>query len=116
MQAAINAVLMCPPGPTLDDLADALCSLSVCTDRLAKQRAAAQGIGDSAGDRVSDRASEWAGEWANRARQLADAARAAYLLARRKALGQPPADLEVLLSRLAAPADSSVLHGSRCAP
>ena len=49
LQAAINAVVICPPGPTLDNLADALCSLSACTDRLAKQRAAAQGISDSAG-------------------------------------------------------------------
>ena len=104
LQAAINAVLICPPGPTLDDLADALCSLSACTDRLAKQRAAAQGIVDSA--------SRWASESANRARQLADAARAAHFLARSKALGKPPPDLEVLLTRLTTPANPSVLHGA----
>ena len=104
LQAAISAVLMAPPGPTLDDLADALCSLSAATERLAKQRAAAAGVGDS--DSHCD--------WATRARQLANAARSAYLFARRKALGQPGPELENILTRLATQTGISVPAGGAC--
>ena len=106
LQAAISAVLMAPPGPTLDDLADALCSLSAATERLAKQRAAAAGVGDSDSDAHCD--------WATRARQLANAARSAYLFARRKALGQPGPELENILTRLATQTGISVPAGGAC--
>ena len=104
LQAAISAVLMAPPGLTLDDLADALCSLSAATERLAKQRAAAAGVGDS--DSHCD--------LATRARQLANAARSAYLFARRKALGQPGPELENILTRLATQTGISVPAGGAC--
>lgn len=108
LQAAISAVLMAPPGPTLDDLADALCSLSAATERLAKQRAAAAGLGDSDSD------SDGHCDWATRARQLANAARSAYLFARRKALGQPGPELENILTRLATQTGISVPAGGAC--